>query len=164
MLFLASSPVKRSRLYAMASKAESCILLFATKILPGPPPIAPRMSRLSCEFCSVAVFNHGKHKARPVDEVLAEIDSYFTRYPAVRQLPIFFIDDNIYANKKNAKELFSRLSGKGIYWLVGEGEKVSQEGTLGEAVDDATLHFEIRLKGRPLPAYKMVKGKRRRSK
>ena len=55
-------------------------------------------------------------------------------------------------------------TGKGIYWLVGEGEKVSQEGTLGEAVDDTTLHFEIRRKGRPLPAYKMVKGKRRRSK
>ena len=55
-------------------------------------------------------------------------------------------------------------TGKGIYWLVGEGEKVSNEGTLGEAVDDTTLHFEIRRKGRPLPAYKMIKGKRRRSK
>jgi len=55
-------------------------------------------------------------------------------------------------------------TGKGIYWLVGEGEEVGQEVTLGEAVDDTTLHFEIRRKGRPLPAYKLVRGKRGRSK
>ncbi len=55
-------------------------------------------------------------------------------------------------------------AGKGIYWLVGEGEDVDRRATLGEAVDNTTLHFEIRRRGKPLPAYKLVRGKRGRSK
>ncbi len=51
-------------------------------------------------------------------------------------------------------------AGKGIYWLVGEGEDVKRGDVLGEAVDDTVLHFEIRKKGRPLPVRKLVRERR----
>ncbi len=53
-------------------------------------------------------------------------------------------------------------AGKAIYWTVGEGEQVDKDRVLGEAVEDTTLHFEIRRAGRPLPAYRLVKRTKRR--
>ncbi len=53
-------------------------------------------------------------------------------------------------------------AGKAIYWRVGEGEQVDKATALGEAVEDTTLHFEIRRAGRPLPAYKLVKRETKR--
>ncbi len=48
-------------------------------------------------------------------------------------------------------------AGKAIYWRVGEGEVVDKDKALGEAVENTTLHFEIRREGKPLPAYRLVK-------
>jgi len=48
-------------------------------------------------------------------------------------------------------------AGNGIYWQVGEGEKVKKETILGEALDDTTLHFEIRKMGEPIPVDKVIR-------
>lgn len=63
-----------------------------------------------CEFCAISVYFDQKQYYRRIDEVLAEIDSQEGKH-------IFFVDDNIIANTKAAKELFRELAGMKICWV-----------------------------------------------
>jgi radical SAM superfamily enzyme YgiQ (UPF0313 family) len=68
-----------------------------------------------CSFCSVTTFNGRNVRHRELDNVLAEIESM----PKPRFMPkkmIPFVDDNIAANPKRAKELFKALIPLNINW------------------------------------------------
>ncbi len=65
-----------------------------------------------CEFCSVTAFYGRKYRKRPVDQVLAELqelrkDNSF----------VFFVDDNIVADRKYSLPLFEGMKGMGFKWL-----------------------------------------------
>jgi len=65
-----------------------------------------------CEFCSVTAFYGRKYRKRPVDQVLAELqelrkDNSF----------VFFVDDNIVADRKYSLPLFEGMKGMGLKWL-----------------------------------------------
>jgi len=65
----------------------------------------------SCSFCSVTSFFGKTYRSRPIEDVLKEI----------RVLddgkPIFFVDDNIGANPRYAKEFFRSLVPYRIKWM-----------------------------------------------
>jgi len=61
-----------------------------------------RGCRYSCNFCAISVFFEKNYFARPVNEVVAEIEKQGRRY-------LFFVDDNIVAHKEEAKKLFRAL-------------------------------------------------------
>ncbi len=61
-----------------------------------------RGCNFSCQFCAISAFFNKGHYTRPIDEVLDEINEQ------ARKL-IFFVDDNIVANKTEAKELFKAM-------------------------------------------------------
>ncbi len=65
-----------------------------------------------CEFCSVTAFYGRRYRKRPVDDVLAELE-------ILRQKNsfIFFVDDNLVADRNYALQLFSGMAGMGLKWL-----------------------------------------------
>jgi radical SAM superfamily enzyme YgiQ (UPF0313 family) len=65
----------------------------------------------NCEFCSVTTFNGAEYRQRPVDEVLAELET-------IRKKIVYFVDDNIFGlgrgMEKRAIDLFSGMMDRGI--------------------------------------------------
>lgn len=68
-----------------------------------------------CNFCSVTVFNGRRPRVRDLDNILEEIES-LSRTNIVRKKVVPFVDDNIAANKKLAKEFFKALIPMKILW------------------------------------------------
>ncbi|MBK5276269.1 MAG: B12-binding domain-containing radical SAM protein [Desulfuromonadales bacterium] len=65
-----------------------------------------------CEFCSVTAFYGRNYRKRPVEQVLAELQSLKKTNSFV-----FFVDDNIVADRKYALPLFQGMKGMGFKWL-----------------------------------------------
>ncbi len=65
-----------------------------------------------CEFCSVTAFYGRKYRKRPVEQVLAELQE-------LRKVNsfVFFVDDNIVADRRYSLELFAGMRGMGLKWL-----------------------------------------------
>ena len=64
----------------------------------------------SCNFCSVTTFFGRGFRRRPPEEVVADVLS-------LNQKSIFFVDDNIVADKEAAKALFRALIPLRIRWI-----------------------------------------------
>ena len=69
-----------------------------------------RGCRFACSFCAVSHYFGGKQHLRRVEEVVAEITSQNRRF-------IFFVDDNIAANRTALKELCHALIPLRIHWV-----------------------------------------------
>lgn len=69
-----------------------------------------RGCRFRCEFCTVARYFDGRHYVRRVDEALREIESRNHRL-------LFFVDDNLCADRKAAKALFRALIPLRVRWV-----------------------------------------------
>lgn len=65
-----------------------------------------------CEFCSVTAFYGRKYRKRPVDQVLAELQELRKSNSFV-----FFVDDNLVADRKYSLPLFQGMKGMGFKWL-----------------------------------------------
>ncbi|MBF0298453.1 MAG: B12-binding domain-containing radical SAM protein, partial [Oligoflexia bacterium] len=63
-----------------------------------------------CNFCAISSFFDRQHYTRSVDEVVREIKTQKNRY-------VFFVDDNIVANRAQSKELFKALIPLKIKWV-----------------------------------------------
>ena len=85
--------------------------LFAGKrYLPMTLIEAGRGCRFACEFCSVAQFYRHAAATRPVNDILAEIESAGSR-------TVFFVDDNVVADPDRARQLFEALGPARIRWF-----------------------------------------------
>ncbi len=69
-----------------------------------------RGCKYNCSFCASTAYFKGKQYCRPVDEVVKEIK-------AQRRKLLFFVDDNIVADRQKAKELFKALTPLKIKWV-----------------------------------------------
>ena len=65
-----------------------------------------------CEFCSVTAFYGRKYRKRPAEQVLSELQG-------LRKVNsfVFFVDDNIVADRRYSMELFAGMKGMGLKWL-----------------------------------------------
>lgn len=68
-----------------------------------------RGCRFACDFCSIHAFYGTSLRQRPVQEVVAEIES-------VNRKHIFLVDDNIFVDIAKAEELFRALIPLRIKW------------------------------------------------
>jgi len=68
-----------------------------------------------CEFCSVTTLFSRSYRTRPVDHVIREIEMVLAHAEGSNRR-FFFVDDNIVANPRYAKELFRRLIPLRIQW------------------------------------------------
>jgi radical SAM superfamily enzyme YgiQ (UPF0313 family) len=69
-----------------------------------------RGCRYRCEFCAVGAYFDHHHFSRPVDEVVAEIQSQPRR-------DLFFVDDNFIADHEAAKRLLRALIPLRVRWV-----------------------------------------------
>ncbi len=74
------------------------------------PVQASRGCPHNCDFCTVTRFFGGSYRLRPIDDVIRDIKASGSRN-------ILFVDDNIIANRKYARELFTRLISLKIGWV-----------------------------------------------
>ncbi len=65
----------------------------------------------SCEFCAVRTFYRDSAHGRDVDDVIKEMRSLGSRF-------VFFVDDNLAADRESARELLSRMKGMGVRWTA----------------------------------------------
>jgi radical SAM superfamily enzyme YgiQ (UPF0313 family) len=65
-----------------------------------------------CEFCSVTAFYGRKYRKRPIDNILRELEELRKANSF-----LFFVDDNIVADRKYALELFAGMKGMDFKWL-----------------------------------------------
>lgn len=68
-----------------------------------------RGCRYTCEFCSIHAFYGHRIRTKPLDLIVAEIEHRPERV-------LFFVDDNLFADRDRAHELFEALIGKGKRW------------------------------------------------
>lgn len=61
-----------------------------------------RGCRYTCEFCSIHAFYGHRVRSKPVDQIVAEVASR-------RERLLFFADDNLFADRERACELFEAL-------------------------------------------------------
>lgn len=73
------------------------------------PVQATRGCPHNCDFCTVTKFFGGSYRFAPVDEVIRNVK-------ATNAKRIFFVDDNIIANRAYANELFTKLIPLNIRW------------------------------------------------
>ena len=71
---------------------------------------AGRGCHFHCEFCSVQTYFKSTQTRRPIEEILDEVRS-------IKKPLIFFVDDNITSNMKQAKEFFRALIPLKIHWV-----------------------------------------------
>jgi len=65
-----------------------------------------------CEFCSVTAFYGRTYRKRPVVDVLSELEQLRKKNSF-----LFFVDDNLVADRKYALELFSGMKSMNFKWL-----------------------------------------------
>jgi radical SAM superfamily enzyme YgiQ (UPF0313 family) len=86
---------------------------------PMMPIFTTRGCPYNCKFCSVTKYFGKKYRAKPIDNVLKEInetnaDNYF------------FVDDNIACKPEYSRELFKQLKGKNLAWFSQISSRVLQ--------------------------------------
>ena len=85
-------------------------LLKSKRYLPIDGIQTARGCPFACDFCAVTtVFGH-KYRHRPIEDVLAEMDTLERRL-------VFFYDDNIVGNPRRSKELFRALIPYNKRWI-----------------------------------------------
>ena len=95
---LAGRPAPR---YDLINRAGYSLLSYPVQTTRG----CPRR----CEFCSVHHFFGGTYRHRPIDEVVRDVRATQSPY-------VFFIDDNIAADRQYAMELMAAIKPLGIVW------------------------------------------------
>lgn len=73
---------------------------------------ATRGCPFDCNFCTVTKFFGGSYRYRSIDLVIKEIEQEIER----GKKTFFFVDDNIIANRRYARQLFERLIPYKIKW------------------------------------------------
>lgn len=82
-----------------------------------------------CSFCASSVYFGARHFCRPVEEVVAEIQSQ-------KRKLLFFVDDNIVCNRKKAKELFRALIPLRVRWV--------SQGSMDMLADDELMELMVK--------------------
>ncbi|MFH1874422.1 MAG: radical SAM protein [Pseudomonadota bacterium] len=74
------------------------------------PIFTTRGCPFGCKFCSVTKFFGKSYRIKPIENVLAEIDSIGAK-------EYIFADDNIACNPDYSRELFKSITKRNIHWL-----------------------------------------------
>ena len=83
-----------------------------------------------CEFCSVYAFDGRMIRNKTIDQVIKEIRDINGSSAGYKKKSIFFADDNIIANRKFARELFTALKPYNLNWSCQASINISREDEL----------------------------------
>jgi radical SAM superfamily enzyme YgiQ (UPF0313 family) len=82
-----------------------------------------RGCRFACDFCSIHAFYNRSLRQRPIQEVVAEIETTGPKF-------VVFVDDNLFANPGQAEELFQALIPLNIRWFGQVSLDIAQDSRL----------------------------------
>lgn len=83
-----------------------------------------------CKFCSISAFYKAHHYTRPIDEVVAEIESFKTKF-------FMFVDDNLTQNRDYVMELLDRLAPLKKRWVTQASIEITEDQELLEKLRKA---------------------------
>lgn len=82
-----------------------------------------------CRYCSVTAFHHGAHRSRPLQRVLAELESIPRDF--------MFVDDNLIADPAYARELFRAMAPLQKRWVAQASLEIADDPELLALARDA---------------------------
>lgn len=91
---------------------------------------AGRGCLFNCSFCSITNFYKKKYHSRNINDIIKDIKS-------MNQKLIFFVDDNLCANKTHASKLFKRLKKLNIKWIGQADITISKNDDLLKLMKDS---------------------------
>jgi radical SAM superfamily enzyme YgiQ (UPF0313 family) len=80
----------------------------------------------SCEFCTVQKFNGRKYRRKPMANIAEEFRC-LKEFINHKDKTVFLVDDNITADRKFAKELFTLIKPFGIKWICQSPGKIADD-------------------------------------
>ncbi|MBZ0271982.1 B12-binding domain-containing radical SAM protein [bacterium] len=89
---------------------------------------------LDCDYCAVTKFHGGKHRLRPIGEIVRDVKATGSRYLA-------FVDDNIIGHKDQARELFEALKKLDVRWMAQSTMYLADDPDLLDAAVASGLRF-----------------------
>ena len=116
-----------------------------------------RGCKYHCSYCATSIYFDRHQYCRPVDEVVAEIKSQKRKF-------LFFVDDNIVADREKAKELFRALIPLRVRWVSqGSIDMLDDKELMSLIVKSGGLGFVIGFESiRPDSIKEMDKGVNRK--
>lgn len=83
---------------------------------------------LDCEFCSVTKAFGGRYRNRPLEAVMSELQGLrpFGGLLTLKRC-VFFVDDNIFANRAYARALLQGIEGMGLQWFGQASVNIAQD-------------------------------------
>ncbi len=88
-----------------------------------------------CEFCTIGAVHKGDYQHRNIENVINEIKDIFRTNK--RAKIIYFVDDNIFCNKKKSMELFSELKKLKIKWACQGSLDIARDEKLIKLMSEA---------------------------
>jgi len=104
------------------------------------PIMTSRGCPFNCKFCTVTSLFCRRYRFRDTDDVMAELESLYERYP---KAIYFFYDDNFTAAPEHTKELLRRMKEKGITprWTAQARVDVVHDEELMQLMEDTGCLF-----------------------
>jgi len=91
----------------------------------------------ACRFCEVTRFYGRTYRFRPVEEVVAEIEQLGYR-------SIYFVDDNVAANRRRSQQLFNALKPLKLKWTGQMNMSTAKDAQLLDLmVESGCMHLNI---------------------
>lgn len=103
-------------IYRAPGRADLAQLTIDRTIFRGKPYLPMALLQYSrgclhdCDFCAIRQFYGRRLSHRPVDDVLREVDGLKTR-------TLFFVDDNLVADRSAARDLCTALISRRVRWV-----------------------------------------------
>ena len=88
-----------------------------------------------CEFCTIGAVHKGDFQHRDVENVINEVKEIFRTNK--RAKIVYFVDDNIFANKKKALKLFEELKKLKIKWACQGSIDIARDEKLIKLMSEA---------------------------
>ena len=93
---------------------------------------------LRCDFCASSILLTDRYKVKPIDKVLAEVDTVRALARRVGPRPfIEFADDNSFANRRHWKRLLPELAKRRIRWFTETDISVADDDELLRLMHEA---------------------------
>ncbi|MBW2278464.1 MAG: radical SAM protein, partial [Deltaproteobacteria bacterium] len=90
----------------------------------------------NCSFCSATLYNGKRYRYKPIERVLAEIETWKNRSKLA-----LFADLNIISSKRKAKDLLRELDGFGLMWWGNASVDVADDDELLRLLADSGCSY-----------------------
>lgn len=107
------------------------------KYMPVEPVQYSRGCRFTCDFCSIHAFYQRSLRARPLDNLVAELETLN------RNKLVFFVDDNLFSSRHYLEALLDALQPLGLRWSCQISIDVARDETLLDRMAHAGCMFVL---------------------